>query len=337
MLLLGVDDCMKDVVGFGALNNDLFYEVDFFGRVNFGQIRLEAGREIQGSDEEFQHLLSLLHRHGRFKGRSGGGSAANTIFALSRMGFNTAFIGKVGKGEDGDFLVHSLEAGKVDTHWIRRDDKSGVCLIVLDKSQDRFIFLQPNANDTLCADEIDGGLFSQTRLLHMTSFGGKLPMQAQKAAIEHLSPQGKMSFDPGEIYARRGSKEIEPFIKRCSILFVTDREVTLLTSMDYEQGCRNLLNCGPDVVVCKRGKEGSYVLSREEVLRVAAEEVEVVDNTGAGDVYNAGFLAGMILGKPLKDCALFATKVAGKSLTGFGRDRYPVEEDLIGFFHPMEE
>ena len=327
---------MKDVVGFGALNVDLFYEVDLFDLFNFGGVRLEAGREIQGSDKEFQHLLSLLHRHSRFKGKSGGGSAANTIFTLSRMGFNAAFIGKVGDDEDGDFLIRSLEVGGVDTRWVRRNYKSGVCLIILDKSQDRSIFLQPNANDTLCADEIDVGLFSQSRLLHMTSFGGELPMKAQKEALEHLS-HGKMSFDPGEIYARRGLKEIEPFIERCWILFVTDREVALLTTMDYERGCRKLLSYGPDIVVCKRGKEGSSVLSREEAFEVPAEEVQVVDNTGAGDVYNAGFLAGMILGKPLKDCALFATRVAGKSLTGFGRDRYPTKGDLIGFFSSMEE
>jgi sugar/nucleoside kinase (ribokinase family) len=327
---------MKDVVGFGALNVDLFYEVDFFDRLNFGGVRLEAGREIQGTDEEFQHLLSLLHRHGRFKGRSGGGSAANTIFALSRMGFDTAFIGKVGEDEGGDFLIHSLEARRVDTRWVRRDQKSGVCLIILDKSQDRSIFLQPNANDTLSADEIDVGLLSHSRLLHMTSFGGELPMKAQKAALEHL-PHGKMSFDPGEIYARRGLKEIEPFIERCWVLFVTDKEIALLTSMDYERGCSKLLSYGPDIVVCKRGKEGSSVLSREEAFEVPAEEVEVVDNTGAGDVYNAGFLAGMILGKPLKDCALFATRIAGKSLTGFGRDRYPTKGDLTGFFNSMEE
>ena len=328
---------MKDVVGFGALNIDLFYEVDFFDLFNFGGVRLEAGREIQGSDEEFQHLLGLLHRHGRFKGRSGGGSAANTIFALSRMGFNTAFVGKVGEDEDGEFLIHSLEAGKVDTRWVRRNHKSGVCLIILDKSQDRSIFMQPNANDTLCVDEIDMGLFSHSRLLHMTSFGGKLPMEAQKVALDHLHPPGKMSFDPGEIYARRGLKEVGPFIERCSVLFVTEKEVALLTSMGYDRGCRNLLSYGPDVVVCKRGKEGSSVLAREEAFMLPAEEVEVVDNTGAGDVYNAGFLAFMILGKPLKDCALFATRVAGKSVTGFGRDCYPRKEDLIEFFNPMEE
>jgi ribokinase len=328
---------MKDVVGFGALNIDLFYEVDSFEPFNFGGVRLEAGREIQGSNEEFQHLLTLLHRHGRFMGRSGGGSAANTIFALSRMGFNTALIGKVGQGEDGDFLIHSLEAEEVNTRWVRRNHESGVCLIILDKSQDRSIFMQPNANDTLCVDEIDVDLLSHSRLLHMTSFGGKLPMEAQRVTLEHLHPPGKMSFDPGEIYARRGLKEVEAFIERCSVLFVTEKEVGLLTSMDYEGGCRNLLSYGPDVVVCKRGKEGSSVLTREETFKIPAEEVEVVDNTGAGDVYNAGFLAGMILGKSLKDCALFATRVAGKSLTGFGRDCYPTKGDLIDFLNPMEE
>ncbi|UCD71491.1 MAG: carbohydrate kinase family protein [Syntrophobacterales bacterium] len=326
---------MRDVVGFGALNIDLFYEVDFFDRLNFGGVRLEAGGEIQGSDEEFQHLLRLLHRHGRFRGKSGGGSAANTIFALSRMGFKTAFIGKVGEDEDGDFLMRSLEAAKVDTLWIRRDRRSGVCLIVLDRSSDRSIFLQPNANDTLCTDEVDSVLLSQARLLHMTSFGGELPMLAQKAALEHLSSQGKLSFDPGEIYARRGLMEIEAFIERCQVLFVTDREVALLTSMDYERGCRKLLGYGPDIVVCKRGKAGSSVLSREETFDIPAKEVEAVDSTGAGDVYNAGFLAGMVRGKPLKDCALFATRIAGKSVTGFGRDHYPTEDDLIGFFHSM--
>jgi ribokinase len=327
---------MGYVVGFGALNIDLFYEVDSFDLLNAGGIRLEGGREIHGSEEEFHRLLKQLLRHARFRAKSAGGSAANTIFSLARMGFSAAFIGKVGGDEDGDFLIRSLEVGKVETRWVKRDHRSGVCLIVLDKSQDRFIFLRPNANDMLSRDEIDTALLSQSGFLHMSSFAGELPMQAQQAALEHLPLEGKISFDPGEIYARRGLQEIRPFIERCSVLFVTDREVALLTSAGFERGCGSLLEYGPDVVVCKRGKEGSFVLTREIALRIPAEEVETVDNTGAGDVYNAGFLAGMMLGKPLEDCALFATRVAGKSVTGFGRERYPTREDLIEFFNSVE-
>ena len=117
-----------------------------------------------------------------------------------------------------------------------------------------------------------------------------------------------------------------------------DKEDSIELAMKYyyEQGCRELLNYGPDVVVCKKGREGSSVFSQEEAFAVPVEVVEVVDNTGAGDVYNAGFLAGMILGKSLRDCALFATRVAAKSLSGFGRDCYPTEEDLTGFFNATE-
>jgi len=68
-----------------------------------------------------------------------------------------------------------------------------------------------------------------------------------------------------------------------------------------------------------------------EDFEVPAIQVEAVDNTGAGDVYNAGFLAGFFLGKSLGECALFATKVAAKSVMGYGRDCYPTEEDLKNF------
>jgi sugar/nucleoside kinase (ribokinase family) len=57
-----------------------------------------------------------------------------------------------------------------------------------------------------------------------------------------------------------------------------------------------------------------------------------VDNTGAGDVYNAGFLAGFFLGRSLEESALFSMKVAAKSVTGYGRDRYPTKEDSEDFF-----
>lgn len=89
---------------------------------------------------------------------------------------------------------------------------------------------------------------------------------------------------------------------------------------------------GPSILVCKRGLKGSRVFTEQEDFEVPALPVKAVDNTGAGDVYNAGFLAGLFLGKSLVESARFATALASKSVTGYGRTCYPTREDLDRFF-----
>jgi ribokinase len=87
----------KSIVGLGALNLDLIFEVDDLRAISTNHFRLEPGKELFGSDEELQFLLDPLTRVGTLKSRNGGGSAANTIAALARMGVRATFIGKVGQ------------------------------------------------------------------------------------------------------------------------------------------------------------------------------------------------------------------------------------------------
>lgn len=321
---------MGIIVGFGALNLDLIFEVEDFKSISSKRGRLEPGKEAFGSNEDFQHLFDQLNRFGTLKSKSGGGSAANTIIALARMGFQTKFIGKVGEDEEGDFLLENLRP--VQTNWIRRGQRSGVCLVILDRHQDRFLFVRGNANNSLGIDEIDLNALIDISWVHLTSFTEEPPFEAQKFLLSHLGKAVKVSLDPGEIYAKKGLEKILPLIKRSHILFVTEREVRLLTGQDFSPGARRLMEVGPSVLVCKKGKQGSHVFTQQGDFEVPAPQVEVVDNTGAGDVYNAGFLAGVFLGKSLEESALFATKIAAKSVTGYGRDRYPRKEDLENFF-----
>jgi ribokinase len=174
--------------------------------------------------------------------------------------------------------------------------------------------------------------FSGISWVHLTSFIGESPFEAQEFLLSHLGKSVRVSVDPGEIYAKKGLAKILPLIKRSHILFVTEREVRLLTDRDLSAGARQLIKTGPSVLVCKKGKQGSHVFTQQENFEVPAPQVEVLDNTGAGDVYNAGFLAGVFLGKSLEESAIFATKIATKSVTGYGRDRYPRKEDLENFF-----
>lgn len=90
---------METIVGFGALNLDLIFEVEDFKLISSNKFRLIPGEELFDSEEEFRFLLEQLNRLGKLKSKSGGGSAANTIVALARMGFQTKFIGKVGKSK----------------------------------------------------------------------------------------------------------------------------------------------------------------------------------------------------------------------------------------------
>lgn len=321
---------MKSTVGFGALNLDLIFEVKDLKSISSKGSRLEPGKESFGSDEEFASLLEQLKQFGTLKSKSGGGSAANTIVALGRMGFPTKFIGKVGEDEEGNFLLESLKPAQID--MIRRGQKSGVCLVILDRRQDRFLFVRSNANSTLTADEIDFDAIEDISWLHLTSFVGEPPFEAQKVLLNRLDPSVKVSMDPGEIYAEKGLGEILPLIKRCHLLFLTEREVEVLTHQDLHAGIELLMKAGPSVVVCKQGSRGSHVFTGERDFKVPAIQVEVVDNTGAGDVYNAGFLAGVFLGRSLEESALFGTVMAAKSVAGYGRERYPTKEDLESFF-----
>jgi len=322
---------MKSIVGFGALNLDLIFEVDDLKAISLNKVRWKPGEEFFGSDEEFIALLERLNRFGTLKSKSGGGSAANTMVALGRMGFPAKFIGKVGDDGEGDFLLENMRP--VETSLIRRGGGSGVCLVVLDRHHDRFLFVKGNANSTLTIDEVNLSGLRDISWIHLTSFIGEPPFEAQKALVNHLEASVKISIDPGEIYAKKGLDKIQPLIKRCHILFLTEREIRLLTNLDLSAGARALMEIGPSIVVCKKGRQGSHIFTGGEDFEVPAIEVEVVDNTGAGDVYNAGFLAGLFLGKSLEESAHFATKVAAKSVTGYGRDCYPSEEDLKNFFH----
>jgi ribokinase len=318
------------IFGFGALNLDLIYEVDDLRSISARRGRLEPGEELFGSDDEFDALLEQLRRVAVLKSRSGGGSAANSLVALGRMGFPTAFIGKVGEDAEGDFLLGELRP--VRTDLIRRQGRSGICLVVLDRHHDRFLFVKGNTNNTLTQDDIEWDFLQDISWVHLTSFISERPLEAQKFFLSRLDATVKVSLDPGEIYAKKGLKEMTPLIRRSHVLFVTEKEIEILTGQDLTLGTQMLLDMGPSALVCKRGSRGSRVFSRQGDFEAPATLVEVVDNTGAGDVYNAGFLAGVLLDKSLQESARFATQVASKSVTGYGRSCYPTAEDLRRFF-----
>jgi len=294
-----------DVICFGALNVDKLYKVN----------------KIASADEESEIL--------DFK-ESPGGSAANTAVGLARLGVKTGYIGKVATDREGELLVRAFidEGVNTDGIIISEYGRSGVVIGFVDERGERALYVDPGVNDSLEFHEIDLEYASQADLLHLTSFAGETSFQSQRKLVEAL-PDISVSIDPGMIYARKGLVELKPLIERCLVFFPNRYELRLLTGKDYREGAKILLEEGIKIVAVKLGAQGCYVTDGEENHLIEPFKVKVVDSTGAGDAFCAGFLYGMINNKTLKECGILGNFVASRTLTRMGaRNGLPRKEDL---------
>jgi len=283
-----------DVVCFGALNMDKLYRVNRIAR--------EDGESS---------ITDIQERPG--------GSAANTAVGLARLGLKVGFIGKVAEDREGKLLLKDFEDEGVDTHGIivSNHGRSGNVMGYVDKKGDRALYVDPGVNDSLQSEEIDLHYAESTHFLHLTSFVGDAPFHAQLALLDRLSDV-QISFDPGELYARRGLAALKPMIAKSFVMFPNENEVKLLTGKTYKRGAEVLLNVGAGIVVVTLGRRGCYVIDGTETHLVEPYKVAVVDTTGAGDAFCAGFLYGLIKNEGLHECGKLGNFVSSRCLQKVG-------------------
>ena len=294
-----------DVVCFGALNMDKLYLVNRIAR------------------EEEESVIT------GFK-ESPGGSAANTAVGLARLSLKAGYIGKVSNDREGKLLLNNFKKEGVDTRGITvsKGGRSGVVIGFVDGKGERALYVDPGANDTLEFEEINPEYAGSAKFLHLTSFVGEKPFKAQKRLVEALS-NIKVSLDPGELYARKGLEALKPIIKRTFVVFLNKNEMRLLTGKSYREGSKALLNIGISVVAVKLGKMGCYVTDGKEAHLVEPYKVRVMDTTGAGDAFCAGFVYGLIKNKDLYECGRLGNFVASRCIMEMGaREGLPKLSDL---------
>ena len=296
-----------DVVGFGALNVDLLFKVNRLARA-------EEESFIQDYTEAC------------------GGSAANTTVGLARLGCKVGFIGKVASDREGKLQLDCFSAEGVDTNGIIKAEqgKSGAVLGFVDKKGARALYINSGVNDTIKFEEIKPDYASQAKFLHLTSFVGEKSLQTQKQLLTTLPSDVKVSFDPGAVYAQKGYSAIEPIIKKTYVLMPNSFELEQLTGeSDYCKGADFMIGRGVKIVAVKLGSAGCYVTDGRERLRIEPFKVKVVDTTGAGDAFCAGFLYGLIKNKSLSECGRLANFVASRCIMEMGaRAGLPYVKDL---------
>ncbi len=297
-----------DVVGFGALNVDVLFKVD----------------RLAGAEEE-----SFIQNYTE----ACGGSAANTTVALARLGCKVGFIGKVANDREGKLQIDCFKTEGVDTNGITQvtKGKSGSVMGFVDRKGARALYINSGVNDLVEPREIKWNYVSQTKFLHLSSFVGEKSFRAQKKLLGALPSGVKVSFDPGSVYAQKGFAAIEPIIRNSYVLMPNAVELELLTGeADYCKGADFMIGVGVKIVAVKLGSKGCYVTDGQARLRIDPFKVKVVDTTGAGDAFCAGFLYGLIHDKSLAECGRLGNFVASRSVTAMGaRAGLPYAKDLV--------
>ena len=296
-----------DVIGFGALNVDMLFKVDKL-----------ASAEEESFIEDYKEAC--------------GGSAANTIVGLARLGYKVGFIGKVANDREGKMQLDCFKAEGVDTSGVVEAPKgrSGSVMGFVDRKGARALYINSGVNDLVEPREIKYEYVSQTKLLHLSSFVGEKSFRAQKKLLSALPEGVEISFDPGSLYAQKGFAVIEPILRNSHVLMPNAIELEQLTGEEnYRKGADFMIAMGVKIVAVKLGSKGCYVTDGNEKLSVEPFKVKAIDTTGAGDAFDAGFLYGLIQNKSLYECGQLGNFVASRSVIAMGaRAGLPYAKDL---------
>ena len=263
------------------------------------------------------------------------GSAGGTALTLAKLGFETRSAGAVGTDATGDMLVRLLEDGGIDTSLlVRREDVvTSATVLPIRPNGDRPALHVIGANGTYTADDAPLDAIAAADVLH---FGGPEFMGGEAAAglLRHARDNGAITsadvLAPGE----PGLLEwIAPALPHVDYFFPNEEQVLAFTGEDdLEAGCRALLDRGVSCVVATRGGDGVLIADGEGTNTVPAFEVEVVDTTGCGDAFVAGFLRGLSLGRDRREAAVLGNAAAAIVATGLGSDAGEFDLDAADEF-----
>jgi len=254
-----------------------------------------------------------------------GGCAINTATALARLGLPVEVIGKIGTDPFGDFLLNALAERGIETRGITRDQlvgTSATMVMVAPDGERRFVHYI-GANAHLKIDDIDLSMVEAGSILHIA---GSLVMpgidgQPTAELLRHARAAGVTTFlDTVWDDTGRWMDILAPCLPHVDYFVPSLPEGQALTGLeDPTEIAHALLERGVKTVGLKMGVEGCLVMSGDgQAIRLPAFQVDVVDATGAGDAFAAGFIAGVWQGWPIEETARFATAVGALCVTGLG-------------------
>jgi sugar/nucleoside kinase (ribokinase family) len=256
-----------------------------------------------------------------------GGSAANSMAGVAALGLDAAFIGQVADDQLGDIFAHDMTSLGVrfETPPLKEGPPTGRCLIVVTPDAQRTMNTCPGASHELTPKALDEGLIRSAAVTFLEGYlwGPERPRHAmlRAAQIAHEAER-TVAFTLSESLCIAGRKEgVLGMIEggMIDVLFANEEEAMLLTGTADLDGSIARLQPLVSTLIVTRGAAGALAIENGRRVQIPAAPVErVVDTTGAGDLFAAGFLAARCRARPLERCLEAGALAAAEVISHFG-------------------
>ena len=240
-----------------------------------------------------------------------GGSAANTMSGLAQLGVESGFLSKIGNDEVGRFFEKQMTESHVKPLMLKSDTPSGRVQALVTADGERTFATCLGAAAEMCADDIQPELFNGWDIFYVEGYLVANPDMLRKA-IQTAKDKGlKIAIDLASYNVVQESRDflLELINNYVDIVFANEQESFALTGMEPEAALHYLAErC--EIAVVKVGAKGAFIQRGKEIVNIAPMKADVVDTTGAGDMWAAGFLAGLVKGYDLQKCCMMGAIVA---------------------------
>ncbi|MFF4357426.1 carbohydrate kinase family protein [Streptomyces sp. NPDC001604] len=251
------------------------------------------------------------------------GTAGGTALTLAKLGASVRTAGAIGSDPTGDLLVQLLDRAGIDTGLLvrRTDTSTSASVLPIRPNGDRPSLHLLGANITYGLDDVPWDAVAEATHLHLGGpelIGADVAARILAYAKEHDVVTSVDLLAPGELGT---FDQIEPLLPHVDHLLPNDDQVLGFSEeQDLVTGAKKLLAAGAGLVAVTRGGDGALLVTADGTETVPAFEVDVVDTTGCGDAFSAGFIRGIGLGRTPREAAVLGSAAAALVAQGLGSD-----------------
>ena len=248
-----------------------------------------------------------------------GGSAANTMSGLAQLGIEAGFLSKIGKDEVGRFFEKQMTESHVKPLMLTSNTPSGRVQALVTPDGERTFATCLGAAAEMCADDIKPELFEGWDILYVEGYLVANPTMLDKAVTTAKAAGLKIAIDMASYNVVEESRDyfmqlIENYV---DYVFANEQEAHALTGMEPLQAL-DFLASRCEIAVVKVGAKGAYIKRGNEMVTVPPMKANVIDTNGAGDMWAAGFMAGLVKGENLAKCGQMGSIVAANVIEVLG-------------------